>query len=259
MQLTDPTTFEKWLQPHTIEWYKQLSTIQHKYIYPWNFTITEPNGESIFDHEVTRIIADKKVLDVGCGHGEFTNKNGLIAKEIVGFDVTDHFIQIGLENKKTNVSFVLGNTKEGLPFAKDEFDCAYIRKGPPSAYLTLHNVVKSGGSIIGLHPGDDTHNELPNLFPNLFEISKGTTILDSLQQRLMHSHFDHFEIEVLNNTEFLHSPLDVLKLRTFGQHPFIYETLKERDLAEITRIYERHTTANGLATTFSRYIIRITV
>ena len=183
----------------------------------------------------------------------------MIAKEIIGFDVTDHFIQTGLENKKTNVSFVLGNTKEGLPFAKDEFDCAYIRKGPPSAYLTLQSIVKSGGSIIGLHPGDATHSELPNLFPNLFEFLKGTPILDSLQQRLMNGHFTHFDIEVINSTEFLHSPLDVLKLRCFGQHLSIYERLKETDLTEITRIYEEHATENGLATTLSRYIVRITV
>lgn len=74
MQLTDPTTISGWLQPHSIEWYKQLSDIQDKYIYTWKSTLTEPNGESIFNEEVTQMIANKKVLDVGCGHGEFTKK-----------------------------------------------------------------------------------------------------------------------------------------------------------------------------------------
>lgn len=40
--------------------------------------------------------------------GEFTKKSGLIAKEIIGFDVTANFVQAGLENKQPNVSFVLG-------------------------------------------------------------------------------------------------------------------------------------------------------
>ena len=157
MQLTDPTTFKDWIQPHSIVWYKQLSDIQGKYIYSWNSTLTEPNGEAIFDKEVTQIITNKKVLDVGCGHGEFTNKCGSVAKEIIGFDVTDNFLQSGLEDKKTNVSFVLGNIKNGLPFEKNEFDCAYIRKGPTSAYPYLKKVIKSGGKIIGLHPGDETN------------------------------------------------------------------------------------------------------
>ena len=259
MQLTDPTTIASWLQPHSIEWYKQLSNIQGKYIYSWNSTLTEPNGESIFDEEVTQIIANKKILDVGCGHGEFTKKNGLIAKEITGFDVTNNFIQAGLENKQSNVSFVLGNTKEGLPFEMDEFDGAYIRKGPTTAYPYLHKVVKSDGKIIGLHPGDDVNKELPELFPNLFESSIGTPILDSIHQRLAISNFSYTNIEVINSTEFIHSPLDILKLRCFGQHPSIYKTLKEIDLHKIAKVFEQHATEDGLPITFSRYLIRAAV
>ena len=64
MQWTDPTTISGWLKPHSIEWYKQLSDIQDKYIYSWNSTLTEPNGESIFDEEVHKMIANKKVLKI---------------------------------------------------------------------------------------------------------------------------------------------------------------------------------------------------
>ena len=65
MRLTNPTALSQWLQPHSIEWYKQLSDLQGKYSYPWNSTLSEPNGESIFDKEVTQMIANNKVLDVG--------------------------------------------------------------------------------------------------------------------------------------------------------------------------------------------------
>lgn len=259
MGLTDPTTFEAWLQPHSIEWYKQLSTLQGKYIYSWNSTLNEPNGESLFDKEVTRIIANKKVLDVGCGHGQFTNACGLLAKEIIGFDVTDKFVQAGLKAKESNVSFITGNIKSGLPFETDEFDCAYIRKGPTSAYPQLKKVIKTGGKIMGLHPGDESSKELPLLFPNLFEFSVGTPILNVIQQRLDLSKFSNTNIEVINSKEYIHSPVDVLKLRCFGQHPGIYETLKEKDLTEISSIFEQNATEDGLPITFSRYIIRATV
>jgi SAM-dependent methyltransferase len=259
MELTDPTTLAHWLQPHSIEWYKQLSDLQGNYSYPWESTFSEPNGESLFDQEVTEMIANKKVLDVGCGHGKFTNQCGLVAKEIIGFDITDKFVQAGLEAKKSNVAFVTGNTKNGLPFDTDEFDCAYIRKGPTSAYPSLKKVVKSGGHIMGLHPGDEAGVELPSLFPNLFEYSIGKPILNGIQQRLDFSQFSSSEIVVINSTEYLHSSLDVLKLRCFGQHPFIFETLLKKDLPQISEIFEENATEDGLPITFSRYIVQVTV
>ena len=259
MKLINPTTLEGWLQPHSIQWYKQLSELQGKYIYPWSSTLTEPNGESIFDQEVAQIIADKKVLDVGCGHGAFTHQCSLLAKEIVGFDVTDNFIKTGVENKKSNVSFVAGDSKHGLPFKADEFDCAYIRKGPTSAYLYLKKVVKKNGKIVGLHPGDESGKELSLLFPNLFDYSQGTPILDTLNQRLNESDFAYSKIDVINSIEYIHSPLDILKLRCFGQHPAIYELLKEKNVDELTTIFEQNATADGLSITFSRYIVRATV
>ncbi|WHY86805.1 methyltransferase domain-containing protein [Neobacillus novalis] len=248
-----------WLPPHSIEWYKQLSNLQGKYIYSWNSTLTEPIGESIFDKEVVQIIVNKKVLDVGCGHGEFTLKCSSVAKEIVGFDVTDHFVKAGKENKKKNVSFVVGNTKDGLPFEPDEFDFAYNRKGPTSAYPSLRKVVKNGGELIGLHPGDELGKELPLLFPNLFETLQGTPILDTINQRLEISKFSHSEVEVVNSIEYLHTPLDVIKLRCFGQNPIVYETLKEENLSDISKIFEQNTTNEGLPITFSRYIVRAIV
>ncbi len=259
MVLTDPRTLEGWIPPHSLEWYKQLSLVAGDYRYSWKSKLAEPNGESIFDQEVIQMVQGKKVLDVGCGHGEFTIQCGVHAKEIVGFDVTEAFIETGLNNKLNNVSFVLGNTKNNFPFHDNEFDCVYIRKGPTSAYSHLKRVTKDGGTILGLHPGDEMNKELPVLFPNLFEATTGTPILDQLHERLNNSHFNSYPIETINTKEYIASPVDVLKLRCFGQQPAIYELLTEKELQTITTIFDENATADGLPITFSRYIVRAIV
>jgi len=257
-ELLDPSNHPDWLEPHSIDWYKQLGELSGKYQYPWNSLLSKPNGESIFDEEVFSMIQNKKVLDVGCGHGEFAIRCSSLAKEVVGFDVTDSFVDSGNQNKKMNVSFVVGNSKSGLPFAQDEFDCAYIRKGPTSAYLLLSNVVKKGGKILGLHPGDDSGKELPDLFPNLFKQNKGNT-LDLIQQRLVKSVLSHIDIEIVNNIEYLQSPIDVLKLRCFGQKQTVFNLLSAKNLQHISTIFEQNAVSEGLPITFQRYIVRATV
>ncbi|SOC39922.1 class I SAM-dependent methyltransferase [Ureibacillus acetophenoni] len=256
MALIDPTTLADWLPPHSIEWYKQLSHLQGKYTYPWNSSFSEPNGESKFDKEVLHSIANKKVIDVGCGHGEFTLKCSEVASEIVGFDAMEQFINKGKEMKKTNVSFVVGSTKNRLPFERNTFDCAYIRKGPTSAYPLLKNVVIKGGAVYGLHPGDQSGKELPTLFPNLFQPLNGTPILDGLKLRLEASNFSSAQVEVVNSIEYIKSAVDVVKLRCFGQQPTILQALIENNINEITKIFDQNATENGMPITFSRYLVR---
>lgn len=257
--LNNPTTFSEWLTPHSIEWYQQLSELQGVYKYTWDSTITGPTGESNFDEEVTKMIKNKKVLDVGCGHGEFTRYCSLFAKQIVGFDVTENFLEVAKMNEKPNLSFVVGNTKQGLPFENEEFECAYIRKGPTSAYPALQEIVQKGGTILGLHPGDGSAKELPLIFPNLFGHSFGTPILNKINHQLEISSFTSAKLEHVTSTEYLHSPIDILKICCFGQKSSVYERLKEEDLSEITRIFDENSTKQGLAITHSRYIVHLTV
>jgi SAM-dependent methyltransferase len=257
-ELLDPSKHPDWLEPHSIEWYEQLGELYRKYEYPWNSLLTKPNGESIFDEEVFSMIQGKKVLDVGCGHGEYAILCSSVAKEVIGFDVTDSFVESGNENKKMNVTFVVGNIKNGLPFEQGEFDCAYIRKGPTSAYPLLNQVVKKGGQIVGLHPGDDSGKELPSLFPNLFKQNK-VNILDTIKQRLKKSKFSHTDIEIVNSIEYIQSPNDVLKLCCFGQKDTVFNEIKNKNMQQISRLFEQNALSEGLAITFQRYIVRALV
>ncbi|MFF2878422.1 class I SAM-dependent methyltransferase [Gottfriedia sp. NPDC057991] len=260
MKLIDPTLHKDWVKPHSTKWYEQIGKLYGEYTYPWNSTITEPNGELIFNNEVVEMINNKTVLDVGCGHGEFTIKCSEKAKEIVGFDLTNDFIKSGNETKKQNVSFIVGSTKNGLPFESEQFDCAYNRKGPTSAYQELKRVVKKGGKVLGLHPGDDLGIELPKFFPNLFQsINSEKPILRKIKQRLDQCSFESVEIQGVNSIEFLHTPLDVLKLRCFGQRQSLLMEVIEDHLPEVIRIFEQNAQKDGLPITYSRYIVKTQV
>ena len=259
MALLNPTLFAEWIEPHSFEWYNQLGKQQGEYAYSWNSTILKPNGELVFDEEVRKMIVSNKVLDVGCGHGEFAIICSSLAKEVVGFDVTNLFIEHGNRKKPENVSFIQGSTKEELPFSEDQFDCAYIRKGPTSGYLALTQTVKKGGAVLGLHPSDNMDKELPILFPNLFQakLPKDST-LKAIEKRLITANFDKWEIETVSNIEKLHSPMDVIIKRCFGQHPNIMQKIINENLDEITEIFASND-EDGLPITNSYYIVRATV
>ncbi|MBZ5201086.1 class I SAM-dependent methyltransferase [Planomicrobium chinense] len=259
MRFSDPSELAEWLTPHSIKWYEQLSEIEGVYKYPWHSLIMEPNGEIIFDEEAVRLAAGKKVLDAGCGPGDFTFQCGRQAKEIVGFDVTARFIENAQKKAPSNIRFVVGNAKQGLPFKTGEFDVAYNRKGPTSAYPELLRVVKKGGEILGLHPGDGSGKELPELFPGLFKESKGTPIADHLQRGLSALPFSECAFEEVTSTEYLEAPLDVIKYRCFGQAEEVFNKAAEENLSELEQIFRAHATEKGLAISYSRYLIRAKV
>lgn len=257
LSLCDPKQHPDWLEPHSLQWYARLGTTKGKYFYPWSSTISEPNGETVFTEEVSAMVTGKRVLDVGCGHGEYAMSWSPIIKEIVGLDVIDTFIQTGMKSKPVNVSFMIANTRNGLPFDTGEFDCAYIRRGPGSAYADLKRVIKHGGKILGLHPGDGCNSELSEHFPILFDPPiQGQPIMDSIKAYLLKGGLGDAEVEVVTSTEYLHSPEDILRMRCHGQTPALYNDLTSACLTVVTQIFEQHATPLGFPTTFVRYLVR---
>ncbi|WP_255374282.1 class I SAM-dependent methyltransferase [Cohnella sp. OV330] len=259
--LTDPTTHEDWIPPHTLPWYEQLGRLSGQYSLPWNASIPEPNAEAIFEEEVAKLVENQMVLDIGCGHGDFTVRWAQQAKEIVGIDITSDFIKTGNSHSFKNVAFIVGDTKNKLPFNDNEFDFAYNRKGPTSAFLDLKRVIKSGGRIISLHPGDRLSPELSRLFPHLFEpSSEEKPILERIKRSLESGRLlEQTTIEMIIGASYLKSPLDVIKVRCFGQTSAVHEMVIRESMNEIEEIFCKHATSDGLAVTSQAYIVRGTV
>ncbi|GAK14366.1 class I SAM-dependent methyltransferase [Geomicrobium sp. JCM 19039] len=258
--MTNPETIPGWVPAHSKAWYEQLSLQKGKYEYEWQSTVTEPNGETVFDKLVLDHSAGQRVVDIGCGHGAFARRCSQVAAKVTGYDRVERFIEQAWEGARANVHFVVGSgdTRQ-LPFKGGEFQLAYIRKGPTSAYLDIARVVEKGGFVFGLHPGDRLGQELPILFPNLYEPVKGTPILSKLQQRLAESGFSESHCEEILSVEYIKRPIDVIKMKAFGQSSEVLATLTRRALPEVERVFAAKATSRGLALTHARYLVRARV
>ncbi|WP_379160263.1 hypothetical protein [Paenibacillus sp. sgz5001063] len=84
-------------------------------------------------------------------------------------------------------------------------------------------------------------------------------MLDKIKQQLDTSGFAAAEIETVVSTQYLHEPIDIVRLRCFGQTSAVHEMVMESSLPEISRIFAHHQTAQGLPTTVEHYIVRATV
>ncbi|ASA21433.1 class I SAM-dependent methyltransferase [Paenibacillus donghaensis] len=261
MKLADPTTHKDWLPPHSFAWYAQLEALTGEYAYPWHSTTAGRDGEQIFDKEVAELVPGQRVLDIGCGDGAYTISWSPSVKSIVGLDVTPGFIETGNAHKLANVSFVAASTKAALPFANGEFDCAYNRKGPTSAYPDLSRVVRQGGLILGLHPGDHRLGELAGLIPTLFKavIPAERPVLDKLESQLAGGNFAQSSVDLVTHLEYLHQPLDVIRLSCFGQTSAVHEMMISEVLPAVEQHFREHATPSGLAVSNEYYIVRITV
>lgn len=251
----DPSLHPEWLRPQSKEWCAQLAAETGEYKYPWKSHFVGTSAEEIFTNQLSSIV-NGRVLDVGCGHGEFTCKWASKAKEIVGIDITEGFIATANKIKPESVHFMVVDTKnDKLPFSDNHFDVAFTKKGPTSWYREGNRIVKPGGVIIGLHP-DEVGLELADLFPGFFTKSIPVTpFIDVLNSRLTNSGLKDIDIQKVEEIEYLATPEDVLLKKCFGQNKKVKEFARQNCLRGIEEIFYKHATSQGIKTTNIYYII----
>jgi hypothetical protein len=67
--LYDLMKHPEWVPPHSDEWYAQLGG---KYNYSWRSQFEEPTASMVLAQKINSYVDDNsRILDVGCGHGEF--------------------------------------------------------------------------------------------------------------------------------------------------------------------------------------------
>jgi SAM-dependent methyltransferase len=134
-------------------------------------TLDGSDGEHEFDHEILTRARWKKVLDVGCGPGEFTLRVGRIARSVTGIDASK--VALGLAERSLarsrlkNVKFRYGNARN-LPFPEKSFDLVYSRRGPASDskknLAEVLRVLRRGGTFMEITIGERDKQNLAQIF-----------------------------------------------------------------------------------------------
>lgn len=241
-----------------MSWCNQLAAKTGKYEYSWNYIYEGQSAESRLTERLASLLHGK-VLDMGCGHGEYAAQWAKHAEEIVGYDMTEGFIATANKNRSSNARFVLGYTHDGLPFPDDYFDVAYTKKGPTSWYKEGNRVVRPGGTLILFHPGDQREEDasLACCFPELFSpASAGTPVLDRIQERLENSGLAIIEQSVWREKGWIPTPEDVFEMVCFGQSDGFRQYVKEQCYSEIVSQFQKHASDKGITTTGSYYFIQ---
>ncbi|MFD0673230.1 class I SAM-dependent methyltransferase [Cohnella sp. GCM10027633] len=257
----DVTKHPDHLSGQSRPWCDQLAAKTGRYEYPWRSIVDGISAESVLTAMLTAAIDGGRILDVGCGHGDYTKRWAEQADEVVGFDMTKGFIATANLERPSNVQFVVGDTHNGLPFADDTFDLAYTKKGPGSWYAEGNRVVRPGGRLIMLHPGDGNGEagELGEAFPGLFSpAAAGTPVLDRIEERLGTSGLSGVSITRLKEIVWIPTPEDIMALVTFGQSDAYASYVKETCYEGIVSQFEKHASGQGIRTTGFYYMVQAT-
>jgi SAM-dependent methyltransferase len=121
--------------------------------------------------KILNLARDKKILDIGCGPGEFTIRVGRVAKSVTGIDTSKVALEFAKRNVAKsglkNVMFRHGNARN-LPFPSKSFELAYSRRGPASD--SKHNltevlrVLRKGGAFMEITIGERDKQNLAEIF-----------------------------------------------------------------------------------------------
>ncbi|WP_019008263.1 class I SAM-dependent methyltransferase [Deinococcus aquatilis] len=139
-------------------WSDDLARRPNGYTQTWNQWIEGPDAQAQFDALVLEKAAGQRVLDCGCGDGQFTVHVAHTARQITGLDYSAGLLAHARHNAAqaglSNVAFVLGHARQETPLQPETFDLAYSRRGP-NIGLVVPEFVCRGGLLLGLHPLSD--------------------------------------------------------------------------------------------------------
>ena len=117
----------------------------------------------VIANEFQNYIADKKILDLGCGYGRFSFLAGLVAKKVVGVDMTKDAIEVAKNIQKSipntqNIEFICEDAE--LFKSKKTFDFILLSGtlehiiNPEKLLKNIYNNLTSSGIFVSDSPSE---------------------------------------------------------------------------------------------------------
>ncbi len=180
-----------------------------------------------------------KILDLGCGSGEFTLSLSPYFKEIIGIDAFEEYIKTANQNNnKKNVKFIISDAKK-LPFKDNSFDIVISARGPLSAKDEFMKeslrVLKKGGLLVEETIGEKDKLGLKKLFERGQNYPVKQTKLKDVKQKLKKFNLTLLEANCYFYLKEYRSITDVLKL--LKRAPIIpdFDENKDKNKIEILK------------------------
>jgi len=223
-------------------------------------TLDGSDGEREFDCELINRAHGRKVLDVGCGPGEFTLRVGRIAKTVTGIDTSKVALEFAKRNlarsRLENVAFRYGDAGK-LPFRDSSFDLAYSRRGPASdskQNLTeIFRVLRRGGVFMEITIGERDKQNVARIFRRGQKLGFKGQVSDVKKRWLEQVGFKISEARDYLATEIFHSMNDlIIRLKTA---PIIPNFDVERDEKFLEAVKTKCITERGIETQVHRVVL----
>lgn len=253
----------KYERAHDMDsWLRDPRIAARGFSHRWRSSVAAGNGEDAFILLVEQHLRpDCDVLDLGCGHGEFTLSLAPRCRTIVGIEREPGYLELArelaTERNITNVRFFqvnVGAVEEGspgIPLAESSIDLFINRRGPIlQRYLTeAIRVARQGAVIAGLHPTGNTpsppwRDELPELYRNVFMTVPFDEVTGWVIKPLREAGISDYSLWWMDVPEFLRTPYE-LYVRLGGS-----QTSDAREYQDIepqlAKIIEQYGTAQGI-------------
>lgn len=219
------------------DWYNMIALKNGGYKSDAKYTKEGLSGEDEFESLLEAVLPQyENVLDMGCGHGEFTILMSKYCKHLTGADNSEELLKIANQLLKksnvNNVKFKYAWTKGELPFEDDQFDLIYVRRGPTSI-VKNSRILKSGGKIIGIHT---------------FDLDKETYI-----SKLKDNGFHRIQFEVYEDARYYYENSEEFAKHLSSMHCSKDYTLEENH-EELKEILKKNMSNGRISWPENRYI-----
>ncbi len=260
---------------HSRGWYDRLAEMQQGYYYPWRSTIADGNGEEAYAKLVRELLSsDKDVLDVGCGHGEFTLTLAPLCRSVFAYDRVLLYVESANRAKRKagigNVVFVCADPSADtsgsvtIPAPADSFDVLISRRGPLNYIEDARRVARTGAAIIQLNPMETCAPAWEAALPRELPIAEsgvaGPTgsMRESVERRLSAVGLRLHSCWTFDVPEYLRDPDQLYVMLTWGRAPEEVPPLAEvRETLE--RVFSDYAESAGLVWRHRRFLWKAVV